>query len=95
MSDDPDFTWPLDFGRGVHGEWHGDALWIERADGPGAFFARIETGPEERAAPPVWKVHRRDPLTITPSIKVSDSHGVKAHGFIRAGRWEPCPDDRG
>jgi hypothetical protein len=33
-----------------------------------------------------WTVHSLDPLHVEPSLLCSCGH----HGWIRAGRWEPC-----
>lgn len=36
-----------------------------------------------------WQLVSRDPLHIEPSV-LCGPHGCGHHGFIRAGRWEPC-----
>lgn len=34
-----------------------------------------------------WAVESRDPLTLSPSVSCGS---CPHHGWIRAGRWEPC-----
>jgi hypothetical protein len=36
---------------------------------------------------PLWTLEQLDPLTLSPSLQCKD---CGHHGWIRAGRWEPC-----
>jgi hypothetical protein len=36
---------------------------------------------------PKWQLVQLDPLTVAPSILC---RGCGLHGYLRAGRWEPC-----
>lgn len=38
--------------------------------------------------------HDDGTITVTPSIKVTSPQGVHRHGFLTAGVWHPCGDDR-
>lgn len=46
------------------------------------------SGIGRREGRPLWTVEQREPLTITPSILCGCGD---QHGFIRGGRYEPCP----
>lgn len=37
--------------------------------------------------------HDDGTITVSPSILVEAGRG-RRHGFLRRGRWEPCPDDQ-
>ncbi len=37
----------------------------------------------------LWTVESFDPLTLSPSLQCA-CPGCTHHGYIRAGRWEPC-----
>lgn len=92
------FAWPIDLGRwagfNVRGEWRTEA------DGSETLYLRLPmVGPIRVpfAGPCPWNLVRRDPLTITPSIKVVFGDGVdRVHGFVTDGRWVPaCPTPAG
>ncbi len=82
--------WPIDLGNGIRAQWHGTALWIHwpRFTADGIEGRIVTTGPHP------WQLVSREPLTIRPSVRLSDGSNVTlAHGFITNGRWEPCGDD--
>lgn len=84
--DQPPAEWPIDLGAGVRALWVGSDLWIH-FPGPG-HEARVAT-----AGPVAWAIVSAEPLTLHPSIKVSDGCGaVLVHGYVTGGRWRDCGD---
>lgn len=95
------FAWPIDLG-----DWAGfnvRAEWRNVEDGGSThevLWLRLPmVGPiSVPFRPPLaWTIVSRDPLTVTPSIKVMFGDGVdRVHGHVTAGKWVPaCPSPAG
>ena len=81
------YDWPIRTGI-IVGHVHDDGYICEGA----VLFDTPENHPP-RTSPdrPLWQVESLEPLTISPSILVSeDKGGCGLHGFIRQGAWQPA-----
>jgi hypothetical protein len=65
----------------VRAEWRGEDLWLRL---PMVGPIRVPF-----SGSVAWTLHSREPLHITPSIKVLFGDGVdRVHGYVKHGRWE-------
>lgn len=76
--------WPIDLGGGVRAEWSEDALWINH---PKTGPIRVPASEKGQAIPPIWQIVQRDPISLTPSIKVGKDDAILLHGFVTNGKW--------
>lgn len=91
------FEWPIDLGEwagfNVRAEWRkgeregsvSEILWL-RLPMVGPISVPFDGAH-------AWRLVRREPLTVTPSVKVMFGDGVdRVHGHVTEGRWVPaCP----